>query len=213
VLVSVLGGLICWKVLKQIYQATRRSKMTITKLEPLPAQSSVQLTPIEKGQIVGKAGSISMGTSPITKSDSSLKQHVHSEECGCGHQHVASADAVNSASTWREYVGIVATIGARPCTGAIMVLLFANMAGLYWMGVASAIAMAIGTACTTSLIALLTLTGKHFVKRYLLAGNSNSAGGWKLASSGIQLLGGLFLIAVGLILFMGKQDYGMSPVF
>ncbi|MFA0544367.1 hypothetical protein AB4512_24280, partial [Vibrio sp. 10N.222.52.B7] len=107
---------------------------------------------------------------------------------------------------------IIVTIGIRPCTGAIMVLLFANMVGLYWMGVLSAFAMAVGTALTTSLIAMMTLTGKHLVKRYLAAGNKNSSESLKAAGHYLQLFGGILLVLIGLLLMNG-QDSGMSPVF
>ena len=93
-----------------------------------------------------------------------------------------------------------------------MVLLFANMVGLYWMGVMSAFAMAIGTALTTSLIAMMTLTGKHLVKRYLAAGNKNNNASLKVAGHYLQLFGGVLLVLIGLLLMNG-QESGMSPVF
>ncbi len=207
-LVVILGGLICWKSLKQMYLVLRRKKIRIAKLQPMVVGAQA------KGQMQYKTSSMiySPVTPRLSKAGTVEEDHVHSESCGCGHQHVADADAMNRASTWREYVGIVATIGIRPCTGAIMVLLFANVAGLYWMGVLSAFLMAVGTAVTTSLIALMTLTGKHLVKQYLTLANRSSSPQWKLTSHCLQLLGGLLLIGVGLLL-AGGQDYGISPVF
>lgn len=139
----------------------------------------------------------------------------HHDGCGCGHQHVADAAAINRASTWQEYAAIVASIGIRPCTGAIMVLLFANMVGLYWMGVVSAIVMAAGTALTTSIIAIMTLTGKQVIKRYLQAGNRQNnveRSGWQLTGYYLQLFGGVVLVLLGLLLMSG-QEAGISPVF
>ncbi|WP_413701158.1 nickel/cobalt transporter [Psychromonas sp. KJ10-10] len=77
-----------------------------------------------------------------------------------GHQHLPDADKINSATTWQAYAGIIISIGIRPCTGAILALLFANMIGIYWLGILSALLMAVGTAMSTSTIALLTLSGK-----------------------------------------------------
>lgn len=128
------------------------------------------------------------------------------------HQHVVNADAINCASTWGEYMGIIATIGIRPCTGAIMVLLFANVVGLYWMGVVSAIVMAAGTALTTSLIAIMTLTGKKIIKRYLMDNKNSSNATWKLTGYSLQFFGGLLLMMFGLLL-ISSQDYGISPMF
>ncbi|MCG7585517.1 nickel/cobalt transporter [Photobacterium sp. OFAV2-7] len=206
-LVAILGGLICWKAIKHIYRSMHHSKLKVTALTPLAVRSSDEEGQFALKPAVQLSALPSAGKSHLVKS-----HHNHHDGCGCGHQHVADAEAINRASTWREYIGIVATIGIRPCTGAIMVLLFANIVGLYWMGVVSAIVMAAGTAFTTSLIAMMTLTGKHLVKRYLMVGNSRGKGDWNLAGYYLQFLGGVLLIVIGLLL-MGGQDYGISPMF
>ena len=41
---------------------------------------------------------------------------------------------------------MVFSVGIRPCTGAILVLVFALTQGLFWAGVAATFAMALGTA-------------------------------------------------------------------
>lgn len=190
-LVVLLGGLICYKACKIIVHSlrpTKPSKLTFTALSPASKRTPV--------------GVKSHPMRPTSQPNGAT--------CGCGHNHVAEADAINHASTWREYAAIIASIGIRPCTGAIMVLLFANVVGLYWMGVVSAILMAVGTALTTSTIAIMTLTGKHLVKRYLATGKPLSKG-WQLTGAYIQLFGGLFLIAIGLLLMSGNS-YGLSPV-
>ena len=203
--VAVLGALICWKAVKQVYQLVKTSKPRFTRLVPLSSElggnSSQYATSYNSERLTG-----------LSLIQPQQKLHFHSQECGCGHQHVVEASTLNNADTWREYIGIVATIGIRPCTGAIMVLLFANVVGLYWMGVLSAIVMAAGTAFTTSMIAILTLTGKHFVRRYLKDDSGNRFINIKVAGSSLQFLAGVFLVLIGLILFSG-QDYGMSPVF
>ncbi|MDV5169245.1 nickel/cobalt transporter [Photobacterium rosenbergii] len=142
--------------------------------------------------------------------------HDHGTECGCGHRHMASPEEVDNAKTLREYVGVIMSIGLRPCTGAIMVLLFANMVGLYWMGVVSALVMSLGTALTTSALALLTLSGKCIVHRYLQQGNgqsgeSESNTGLLWAGYSLQLFGGVLLILLGLLL-ASSQSTGLSPV-
>ncbi|MET4692569.1 nickel/cobalt transporter [Endozoicomonas lisbonensis] len=137
------------------------------------------------------------------------KEHDHS--CGCGHQHVASPEAVNQASSLREYISVIMSIGLRPCTGAIMVLFFANMVGLYWMGVISALLMSMGTAITTSTLALMTLSGKQIVRRYLSSKHAHQQQRWQWAGYSLQLLGGTLLILLGLLL-MNSQSTGLSPM-
>ncbi|MBE8574512.1 nickel/cobalt transporter [Vibrio sp. OPT18] len=210
-LVAVVGALICWKALKNIYTAMRKPKLKVKAITTLATDTAAPIS-VRSPMALRSSGSMVMGaTNALQAADHTHTDHSHAD-CGCGHQHVADAKAINKASTLREYAGIIVTIGVRPCTGAIMVLLFANMVGLYWMGVLSAFAMAIGTALTTSLIAMMTLTGKHLVKRYLAAGNKNSNASLNAAGHYLQLFGGILLVLIGLLLMNG-QDSGMSPVF
>lgn len=213
-LVAVVGALICWKALRNIYRSIRKPKLKVKAITTLAADTSSQ---ISVQSPMALRSSVPAGSMMLTPSNALQPvEHAHVDhshaDCGCGHQHVADADTINKASTLREYAGIIVTIGVRPCTGAIMVLLFANMVGLYWMGVVSAFAMAVGTAFTTSTIAIMTLTGKNLVKRYLAASNKNNSASLKVAGHYLQLFGGVLLILIGLLLMSG-QDSGMSPVF
>jgi len=54
-------------------------------------------------------------------------------------------------------MAVVFSVGIRPCTGAILVLVFAVTQGLFWAGVAATFAMAFGTAITVAVLATLTL--------------------------------------------------------
>lgn len=133
--------------------------------------------------------------------------HEHGAHCPCGHQHTADAATINHASRLREYIGITISIGIRPCTGAVLVLLFANMVDMYWLGIVCAILMAVGTAFTTSMIALMTLSGKALTAHYLNAQMPSHS--WLHA--GAKLIGGMVLTMLGLLL-LSSQHYGLSPV-
>ncbi|MFT6139238.1 MAG: nickel/cobalt exporter [Psychromonas sp.] len=132
--------------------------------------------------------------------------HDHHGNC-CGHKHFASAEEINNATTWQAYAGIIISIGIRPCTGAIMVLLFANAIDIYWLGTVSAFMMAIGTAITTSTIALLTISGKKMINGYLKHNEHQSSNSNTL----LQFFGGLFLFLLGLLLF-NTPAIGVSPL-
>ncbi len=184
----VLGGYIIYRAAKQL--------ITINKKSSAPKISFTKFSAATSKPIVG------LNRKPTTEN--------HGSNCGCGHQHFADAKTINNASTLREYAALIFSIGIRPCTGAIMVLLFANMLDMYWLGMVSAVVMAIGTAFTISVIALLTVTGKKIVHRYL----STQAKKQHLAFSGLllQCVGGAFLLVMGLLLFSG-QSSTLSPVF
>ena len=83
------------------------------------------------------------------------QEHRHSANCGCGHKHVASDSEIAAATTWKTQFAVVAAMGMRPCSGAILVLLFSKVIGVYGWGILAAMAMAAGTALTISGIALL----------------------------------------------------------
>ena len=76
--------------------------------------------------------------------------HVHSEHCGCHH---LPTHEIKSSDSWRTRLGIVFSIGMRPCSGAIMILVFSNAMGVVSWGVAAVMIMAIGTG-----LSILALT-------------------------------------------------------
>jgi len=55
----------------------------------------------------------------------------------------------------------VIAIGMRPCSGAILVLVFALSQGIFAIGVAATFAMALGTAITVTAIALLAVWARE----------------------------------------------------
>ncbi|CAM2833425.1 nickel/cobalt transporter [Vibrio rarus] len=140
---------------------------------------------------------------------SKTHHHQHGDNCGCGHKHSANASELNTLSKPREYLMIILSIGLRPCSGAILVLFFANLTHLYWLGVIGAFLMAIGTAITTSTIAFLTVTGRKFIQYYV---KSTRSGITIVLPTLMKCLAGLFLITLGVLLIV-IPSYGMSPIF
>ena len=56
-------------------------------------------------------------------------------------------------------------VGLRPCSGAIIVLVFALAQGMFFIGVASTFAMGLGTAITVAAIATLAVGARSFAGR------------------------------------------------
>ena len=67
---------------------------------------------------------------------------MHGPDCGCGHAHVPDARDLRGDWSLAKAFSLAFAVGIRPCTGAILVLVFANGMGLYWAGVFSTFAMA-----------------------------------------------------------------------
>ena len=118
--------------------------------------------------------------------------HVHDEHCG--HSHGPEPSELAGPRGWRRGLGAVVAVGARPCSGAILVLVFALAQGLFWAGVAATFVMGLGTAITVATIAVLAVSAKDVARRLSAAGE----GGGTLIMRGIEFG------AAGLVLLLGS---------
>jgi ABC-type nickel/cobalt efflux system permease component RcnA len=125
--------------------------------------------------------------------------HGAGEVCpSCGHAHMPTPDQVSGPMNLRDAAAVVFSVGLRPCTGALIVLTFAFLNGLWVAGLISVLAMALGTAITVSALATLAVTAKNVALR--LSGSSALTGP---ASHAIEIGGALLIIAMGLMLLGG----------
>ena len=95
-----------------------------------------------------------------------------------------------------QLISIVVAAGIRPCSGAILLLVFAESQGLFLAGIAGAFAMAVGTAVTTSSLATLSIATKTFIRR--MAPSHNVGAG--VFAGGVELLAAAFVFSFGLLL-------------
>lgn len=118
------------------------------------------------------------------------------EDCGCGRAHIASPEQLRNPMTLRTALAAIFAVGLRPCAGAIVVLTFALLNGLYAGGVLSVFAMALGTAITVSTLACLTVLGRGALEA---AGRRTRQ--LAAVTIGLELVGAalLTLIGVGLL--------------
>jgi len=99
--------------------------------------------------------------------------------------------------SWRKMAAVVVSVGIRPCSGAVLVLVFALAQGLFWAGVAATFAMALGTAITVAVLATMALGSRELVVR-LGGGNARWADAvWTTCAIG----GALLVLMIGLLLF------------
>jgi nickel/cobalt exporter len=121
--------------------------------------------------------------------------HVHDEHCG--HSHGPSPSELAGPGGWRRGLGAIFAVGLRPCSGAILVLVFALGQGLFWAGIAATFAMGIGTAITVAAIAVLAVSAGGIARR--LSGARDGGGalimrGIEFAAAGLVLLFGVGLL-------------------
>ncbi|NKX46222.1 nickel/cobalt transporter [Roseicyclus persicicus] len=97
--------------------------------------------------------------------------HDHDHDHACGHAHGPDPAALARATGWRDIAVLVGAVAIRPCTGALFVLILTAQMGIFAVGVAGTLAMAMGTAAVTVAVALAAVT----LRRGALAGLSDSA--------------------------------------
>jgi nickel/cobalt transporter (NicO) family protein len=124
--------------------------------------------------------------------------HHHADGEAC--DHIVDARQLAGPMSWRKVMAVVFSVGIRPCTGAILVLVFALTQGLFWAGVAATFAMAFGTAITVAVLATLALGSRELA---LKLGGGNAV--WANAVWTTCAIGGAVVILLfGLLLFLAS---------
>ncbi|MBX9635720.1 MAG: ABC transporter [Magnetospirillum sp.] len=125
--------------------------------------------------------------------------HHHHECCEHGHHH-------HTPEPTRTLFGMAAAVGFRPCSGAILVLLFTLANNMFWVGIAATLAMAVGVALTVSGIGLSALGLNRLLDRG--AGHSRHA---DIIRKGLGLAGAAVITLMGAVLLLGALQGG-APV-
>lgn len=95
-------------------------------------------------------------------------------ECGpqCAHVLALDPTKLGDGFSWKSAALTIVTAGARPCSGAILVLVFGLAQGVFMTGVFTVVAIALGTAMTTCALATTAVFGKRLAMR--IAGRTQS---------------------------------------
>jgi ABC-type nickel/cobalt efflux system permease component RcnA len=117
----------------------------------------------------------------------------------CGHVHAADPNALGEGFSWRGAAATIFAAGARPCSGAILVLVFALAQGLFLAGIGATLAMALGTAMTTGALAAFAVLAKDLALR--LTKRDPSVAG--LVARGFELAAAAAVLAFGVLLLLG----------
>jgi nickel/cobalt exporter len=137
--------------------------------------------------------------------------HDHDEDDSVlpwGHAHGPEPEELAGPGGWRRGLSAIVAVGLRPCSGAIIVLVFALAQGLFWAGIASTFVMGLGTAITVAAIATLAVAAKAAAKRFA----ATRAGYGTLALRGIEVGAALLVMAFGGLLltgYMASERMGM----
>jgi nickel/cobalt transporter (NicO) family protein len=131
--------------------------------------------------------------------DHSHDDHDHGDASAWGHAHAPEPKELAGPGGWRRGLTAIVAVGLRPCSGAILVLVFALAQGLFWVGVASTFVMGLGTFITVATIATIAVGARAWAQR--IAGARSSYG--TLAMRGIEAGAAVVIMGFGALLLGG----------
>ncbi len=139
-----------------------------------------------------------------TQDHAQTHPHDHDEEESVlpwGHAHGPEPEELAGPGGWRRGLSAIVAVGLRPCSGAIIVLVFALAQGLFWAGIASTLVMGVGTAITVAAIATLAVGAKAAAKRVA----ATRAGYGSLLLRGVEVGAAVMVMAFGVLLLTGNM--------
>lgn len=93
----------------------------------------------------------------IESHHSDQHHHDHPPDCGCGHHHGPSVEAVEKISGVRDALLVISAVAIRPCSGALFLMVLTLALGIPLAGILGVLTMGLGTASVTIAIALASV--------------------------------------------------------
>ncbi len=134
------------------------------------------------------------GTAPALLANDCAENHIHGP--GCGHFHAPDPGTLGAGFSWKTALLTMMAAGSRPCSGAILVLVFALAQGIFSAGVFAVAAMSLGTAITTAALASTAVVAKNAAVKYSKAGSGRALIAGRLFEAGAALA----TLGLGLVL-------------
>lgn len=171
--IILFGGVIVIRALRRLFTGTPVSRPQIKTISVSDSKSSAVLKPVflQSGQI---------------------------QTCSCGHQHVVPGNKVTG--NLRTQAGMILAMGCRPCSGALLVLLFSSVIGVFHWGIIAVFAMALGTGITLCMIAWFVHSMRFLALR--LSRYPGRKSNHDYGNILRLIAGGIFIIA-GLLMYQG----------
>ena len=131
--------------------------------------------------------------------------HRHETDSACGHSHAPDPRLLAQPLTASRAWAATLAVGIRPCSGAIIVLVFALSQQLLLAGIGSVLAMSLGTFITVSALAVLAVTAKDAALRFA----GFESGTAERVMRVVEIGGALLVLLLGLTLLGGALQGGL----
>ena len=125
-------------------------------------------------------------------------QHGHEHHDHDHHDHAHFVVPTRGQSI-REVLGLVLAVGLRPCSGALVVLVFALSQGVLLAGIGAVLLMGLGTALTVSSLAILAVGAKALALKV-----GSGADRAERVVSAFEIFGALLLTAFGIVMLVAS---------
>ncbi|MDV7340495.1 nickel/cobalt transporter [Terasakiella sp. A23] len=130
--------------------------------------------------------------------------------CGtCGHSHAPTPEMLEEQTSIRDTLAIIVSVGIRPCSGSVLMLVFAQIIGLGWAGIGAVFAISFGTALTVSALAILAV---YFRRGALFLADRQGGNFIQNMSLSAAFVGGLFITMLGASLLI-EASKSPHPLF
>ena len=198
--IACLGAVLVWRKGQRLLGLLRLPR---TYGLPAIAGAPTFFAPMPMMQAPG-AGAVSLGaTGEASRFVCVPAEALHPLDCvHCHGPDPAMLTGV--AFSRREALLTVFAAGSRPCSGAILVLVFALAQGLFAAGVASVLAMSFGVAVTTAALASVAVFAKTVAHRMTRPGSRTAI----LVMASLELAAACLVLIAGVSLLTGSVTGG-----
>lgn len=128
----------------------------------------------------------------------------------CDHHHGPGASELEKELSLRSFIGIILSIGIRPCSGAVIVLLLAFSFGHVVEGLFAVLAMSLGTAIAIALLAIFSVYFRKVAKR-VVQSKHDATRLFDVIPTILGMFGGGLIFTLGLSFFISAVTAPVHP--